>query len=337
MAGTLVKYHQKWPSPHDLPKTSVLIFDERFKNLAWVKKFPHRYSVKSGEKLKDLRQFPKHIEKILKISEKTESSRFTFIALGGGSVGDFAGFVASVFKRGSDLIHIPSTWLSSIDSAHGGKTGLNVQSSKNQIGTFYPANEVWLIKPLLESQPLDRTSEALGEILKMALIHGKGLWNKVSKVDRLEELKPWTLLKDLIEAKLSVVKSDPKETKGLRSVLNLGHTVGHVFEAELKTAHGTAVLWGLGFALQWSLHRKVIDQKQMAEILSSPLGFLIPTSSELRKNLKKLKRAKKYLLQDKKKSGKNSLKFIFVHKIGQTRIESVFVDDILNEIKRQSQ
>lgn len=337
MTGTRLEFHSQWPNPAGLAKISILIFDERFKNLAWVKKFPHRYPVKSGESLKDLRHFPEHIERLLKISETVDSKRVTFVALGGGSIGDFTGFVASVFKRGSDLVHVPSTWLSSIDSAHGGKTGLNVQSTKNQIGTFYPAGRVLLIKPLLESQPPERTKEALGEALKIALIQGGSLWKKLAKVSSAENFQPWPLLKELIQAKIKVVAKDPLEKKGLRAILNLGHTVGHVFEAELKTAHGLAVLWGLGFALQWSYQLQLLKQQGLAEILSTPLGFIIPTGDELKQQLKKLKQAERHLLQDKKKHNKTALKFIFLKGIGKPVIKTVSITEILQEIKRQSQ
>ena len=92
--------------------------------------FPQRYGVCAGEDLKDLAAFPKHVEHLLEIAAPLPQSRLSVVALGGGSVGDFAGFFASVFKRGVPLQQIPSTWLAAIDSAHGGKNALNVGRAK---------------------------------------------------------------------------------------------------------------------------------------------------------------------------------------------------------------
>src|SRR6185295_5151716 len=111
----------------------------------WLKKFPCRYGVKSGESLKDLEKFPGHCKAILQMTEKIETRPLQLIAVGGGSVGDFAGFVASTLKRGVPLIHVPSTWLAAIDSTHGGKTALNVAGIKNQIGTFKQAEKIIVV------------------------------------------------------------------------------------------------------------------------------------------------------------------------------------------------
>src|SRR5690606_36298588 len=106
-----------------------------------------------GEELKQIKNFPGHIRKISKVLGEANHRGLTIIVVGGGSVGDFGGFVASVYRRGVNLIHIPSTWLAAVDSSHGGKTALNVFSVKNQIGSFYPAKEIYLLEPLLATLP----------------------------------------------------------------------------------------------------------------------------------------------------------------------------------------
>ena len=146
MQKTQLQFYSKWPSAQGLqPKRSLIIVDQKVRKhpalQKWLQKFPFVYTVEAGETLKQIENFPGHIEKILKISQSISERPLQIICIGGGSVGDFAGFVASVFKRGVDLVQIPSTWLSAVDSAHGGKNALNSKSAKNQIGTFHPATD----------------------------------------------------------------------------------------------------------------------------------------------------------------------------------------------------
>ena len=138
----------------------------------WLKDAPYAVGVDSGETLKSLSSFVQFVENLPPGVATLSRKNMEVWAVGGGSVGDFAGFFASVWKRGVKLVMVPSTWLSALDSAHGGKTGLNLQGAKNQIGTFYPASEVLLIRELLEEQPKERLSDAMGELAKIALIDG---------------------------------------------------------------------------------------------------------------------------------------------------------------------
>ena len=122
---SVIKYQEKL-SPTDFKAdSSFLIYDEKLKThpalRQIIKRFPLRYAVKAGEQLKDLNQFPSHVGKILKLLQNHNQKDLKIVGLGGGSVGDFAGFFASVFKRGTKLVLIPSTWLAALDSSHGGK------------------------------------------------------------------------------------------------------------------------------------------------------------------------------------------------------------------------
>ena len=313
-----------------LPKSfefenSILIYDRRLqkKFKSWIKKFPHSYGVSSGEKLKDLKSFSSHVQKILKKTEEIPPRKLIVVALGGGSVGDFAGFFASVFKRGVRLVQIPSTWLAQVDSAHGGKTALNVSSFKNQIGTFYPAEKIYLVRELVMRLEKARFQEACFEALKVALLEGGPLWFKMQKVKKSPDL--WRLLPALIRAKLKIVRRDPYEEKGLRHLLNFGHTVGHVIESELGVPHGRAIGYGMRFALEWS---------RAKGILRKEVETGLPTREELAKVLGKLKNPQKALQQDKKTVGAG-LRFIFLRQPGSPVIERVSVSEILIEIGRQ--
>ena len=130
--------------------TPFVICDRKLQHYSeiksWLKNYPV-YFVSAGEKLKNLDVFPTHINNILKRTNNKKISGF--ISLGGGSVGDFTGFVASVYKRRTPIIHIPSTWLSAMDSAHGGKTALNTKKIKNVIGSYCFPTAVFIVKQLL--------------------------------------------------------------------------------------------------------------------------------------------------------------------------------------------
>lgn len=328
-------YTQKLPLPVLLnPHRSVFIFDrillksKKFK--AWIEQFPYRYSVRSGEELKNIRHFPGHLEKIATTVAQIPERPLQVICCGGGSVGDFSGFVASILKRGVDLIQIPSTWLAAVDSAHGGKNALNVGRIKNQVGTFHFAKEVWLVKELLSSQPPERHEEALGEALKISMIEGGNLWAKFSKIKKWDAKPLWDLLPEFIEAKYKVVRRDPYEKKGIRHVLNLGHTVGHVLEAQLGLPHGRAVLLGLQFSLRWSEHRKILKDRSLLEI-----SFLADKNA-CQKALRQVRSPAKHLSQDKKRVHSGKVRFVFIQNPGKPIVLPVTIGEILGEIKRQS-
>lgn len=343
-----LRYVNQWPSPQDFGDEALLIYDRIFdrhpKVGPWVRRFPMRYGVKSGESLKQLEKFPQHMNLILNKTQKFSSKRLKIIVLGGGSVGDFGGFVASVYKRGVELIHIPSTWLAAMDSAHGGKTALNARGAKNQVGTFHPAKEIYLIKPLLLAQPTERSFEALGELIKMALLSGGSLYRKLNSVKNLNSIALWTLLPHVVNEKYKVVAQDPEEKSGLRHVLNFGHTMGHVVEAHYELPHGVAVLAGIQFALEWSFEKGFMSQAEYLNLMKAPFWRKAVRAKQLSvwKNLSMLallsenpRTFLRYLEQDKKKSSTSKLRFIFLRRPGKPIISEVTLSEILAEIHRQ--
>lgn len=345
MKKSLLLFATDLPKLSDLGDELFLIYDgiiakksPSFKK--WMKQFPLSYGVTAGEELKSIDRFPQHISKIVKMCENTSSRRLTLVVAGGGSVGDFGGFVASILKRGVKLVHLPSTWLSAIDSAHGGKTALNVGAAKNQIGTFYPADKIILVKSLLKAQPEARSFEGFGELLKISWIAGGSLWNQLSKESEVNSALLWKYLGAAIAAKNKVVAADPEEKTGHRHILNLGHTVGHALESYYQLPHGVAINYGLDFALRWSVHKKIMSPSEYDKVHRSPVvGYLL---SPLRDNLLQtrasvLKDFRKLLLSDKKKTRSETLRFVFLKKPGQCVVREVTVDDILVEICRQKE
>ena len=284
------------------------------------------YVVSAGEKLKNIDNFPKHINSILKKAKNKNIS--AFISLGGGSVGDFTGFLSSIYKRGVPLVHIPTTWLSAMDSAQGGKTALNVPPFKNLLGSYCFPKAVFIVKPLLFSLPEKESKSVRGELIKIALITGGSFYKDLSKKEVFTHRDLWYFLPQAIYSKLKIVKKDPYDKKNVRCYLNFGHTIGHALELYFKIPHGEAVVYGMIFAIQWS-HKRCT------------LPFLSPFSGkEQRKMLSYLKKIPtsvlyKLLLQDKKTVRQEQIKFIFIKSPGKVFSENVFVKDIIQEVKRQ--
>ena len=187
------------PDPEKLGEYPVLIHDrvlaEKVPGFrSWSKRFPLRFAVTAGEELKSLASFSRFIEVLIGKTARIPSNRLTIVAAGGGSVGDFAGFVASVFKRGVELVHIPSTWLAALDSAHGGKTALNVGGAKNQIGTFHPASRIYLVRRLLSAQSAARMHDAFAELAKIGLIDGRPWFDAMMRARLEGEALLWKFL-----------------------------------------------------------------------------------------------------------------------------------------------
>jgi len=312
-------------------KNCVLIYDQILekKYKKFILKFSRRLSVQSGEQLKDISKLSSYIRKINALSSEISIKDLKIVAFGGCSVGDFSGFIASIYKRGVGFIQIPTTWLSAIDSAHGGKTALNLDGVKNQIGTFYPACSIYLIKEIFLQLPTSSLIGALGEYYKTGLIQGGSLWTKITKHPAIDSEFLWNLLPFLIQAKLKIVNQDPFEKKGIRAILNLGHTIGHVIESSNKLPHGTAVMFGLRFSYEFGRNLKITSEVPELE-------WMLPSKSELRSELRKIKNFKKILIADKKSFRKKKIFFIFIQNPGKMTAQHLETSKIVNEWKRQS-
>src|SRR3989344_596059 len=173
--------------------------------------------------------------------------RSIVIAFGGGSVGDVTGFASSVYLRGIKYVQMPTTLLAQVDSAHGGKTGINFLHYKNQIGSFYQPLAIVLDTRLLTHLPREQVIDGLGEIIKAGLIKDSSIL-ALLKREKAATLMRSRRLKKIIEKSVQVkqyyVARDVKDT-GIRQTLNFGHTVGHALELRHKISHGRAVLIGV--------------------------------------------------------------------------------------------
>lgn len=177
--------------------------------------------------------------------------RCVLVALGGGVVGDVAGFVAASYLRGVRLVHVPTTLVAQVDSAIGGKTGVNLPEGKNLVGAFYPPKLVVADPGMLRSLPDREYRSGLYEVIKYAVIGDSSLFDELENdLHRLlrrdgQALAP--IVPRCIRAKARVVEKDEQES-GMRQILNFGHTLGHALEAATRYRrflHGEAVAWGM--------------------------------------------------------------------------------------------
>ncbi len=173
------------------------------------------------------------------------------VALGGGTVTDVAGFVASIYMRGLKLINIPTTLLGMVDASIGGKNAINFRSVKNVIGTFYQPSIIIDDLNFLDTLPQEELRKGLAEVIKYALTLDYSLYTFLTEHKDAILSKDTEVMEDLVSRsvtdKLSIVKEDEREERGIRIVLNFGHTIGHAIEAgsDFKIPHGYAISVGM--------------------------------------------------------------------------------------------
>jgi 3-dehydroquinate synthase len=196
----------------------------------------------------------------------------TVIALGGGVIGDLAGFAAAVYLRGVPFIQVPTTLLAQVDSSVGGKTGINHPLGKNMIGAFYQPRLVLADYGTLSTLPERELTAGIAEIIKYGLIRDRSFFGWLeANVDRLKALEPGALavaIRRSCEAKAEVVSADEREA-GVRALLNLGHTFGHAIEAGLgygQWLHGEAVAAGTMLAAELSRRLGLLDERDVVRI-----------------------------------------------------------------------
>ena len=200
------------------------------------------FTVRQGEGSKSIAVFEQLLTYML---EKDFSRSDCVVAVGGGVVGDLSGFAASAYMRGVEFYNVPTTLLSMVDSSIGGKTAVNLSSVKNAVGAFKRPGRV-LIDPLLLSTLSDRQiSNGFAEVIKMSLTSDKELFELIEKKDFYEARS--TFIERALRIKKEIVEQDERE-KGLRRVLNFGHTLGHGVESAggmKELLHGECVALGM--------------------------------------------------------------------------------------------
>ena len=221
-----------------------------------------RVILEDGERYKTMDAVGAIIDRLL---EQRFDRRSTIVAVGGGVVGDIAGFAAAIYQRGIHFIQVPTTLLSQVDSSVGGKTGVNHPRGKNMIGAFYQPRCVLADTATLATLPRRELAAGLAEVIKYGLIDDAAFFGWLEDhIDGLVAGEPGLLAKAVLEScriKARVVELDERES-GLRAILNLGHTFGHAIETTMgygNWLHGEAVAAGMAMAADLSLRQGWID------------------------------------------------------------------------------
>lgn len=239
--------------------------------------------LRDGEKYKTIDELQKVWDKAL---EARMDRGTTFVALGGGVIGDMTGFAASCYQRGVYFVQVPTTVMSQVDSSVGGKTGVNHPKGKNMIGAFYQPQVVLIDSDTLATLPARELASGFSEIIKYGLIRDAALFEWLEKnMDRLlardAEAIAYAIERSCIN-KAEVVAADERETNDLRATLNLGHTFGHAIETASGYGtwlHGEAVAAGtcmaadLSYRLGWiekDLYDRIVKLLERAQLPTKP-------------------------------------------------------------------
>ena len=245
------------------------------------------------------------------------------ICLGGGVVCDLGGFTASCFKRGIDFIHIPTTLLSMVDASVGGKTGVDFQNLKNQIGLFRNPNQVIICPTFLKTLNRRQLKSGFAEVIKHALIADKEYWKLLIETN-LEKINWQEIIIKSVKIKNNIVEQDPLE-KSLRKQLNFGHTIGHAIESHYlnstqEVLHGEAIALGMIIEAKMSEINKE-DCNEIEQFLTKNM-YLPPIPS--------FEEIEKWFIHDKKNSS-GKIQFSLLLSIGKCKENINFK---LSEIKK---
>ncbi len=291
---------------------------------------PTLHIIPSGEASKSL----SHAETIAREMVRAGHDRKSLIiALGGGVVGDLAGFIASIFYRGIPFIQIPTTIVAQVDSSVGGKTGVNIPEGKNLLGAFHQPKLVIVDPQTLRTLPAREFHEGFAEAIKHAAIRDAEMLTELTALDPSSRQVPAALLAKNIAIKARIVEEDETETKDIRALLNFGHTIGHGIEASLPYGamlHGEAIALGLRAALMISEKHSNLapaeSQKILAALAHFELPLTLPSSISTSTVLEKLKSDKKF------QTGK--IRFVTLSAIGSAQvIDTVSIQDLEDTIE----
>jgi len=241
----------------------------------------HVISVPDGEAYKNMET----IQNILnQCFENRLDRQSILIALGGGVVGDMTGFAASIFQRGIRFIQIPTTLLAQVDASVGGKTGVNSKYGKNLIGAFWQPSRVYCDTQFLKTLPVQEFSAGVAEIIKMAVTFDKDFFEWLEAHDIHEATALKIAIQKSIETKAKVVVQDERE-KGIRAVLNYGHTFAHVIENETnytRYLHGEAVAIGMVMANALAVSLGLMHKDETTRIEALLKRYNLPTCYEIK-------------------------------------------------------
>jgi len=257
----------------------------------------------------------------------------TIINLGGGMICDMGAFAASVFKRGIPYINIPTSLMAMVDAAIGGKSAINFEHYKNQIGSFHFPELVYINTEFLKTLPISEILSGFGEILKYALIANSEMWNSIKKLESINDLekKYDEIISFCVNYKIDITSKDPNE-QNIRKILNAGHTIGHAIESlfiqkNQTISHGHAIAYGLIVESYLATHLIGLSNANYEEIKTVILKFF----KKITLDNSDIKPMVRYLIADKKNVG-SQIGFTLIQSIGEAKINCFCTEEILNKL-----
>lgn len=283
----------------------------------------HEYVVPAGEASK---AWPVAADLATKMAADHFTRSDGVIALGGGVVGDLAGFVASTYMRGISFIQIPTSLLAQVDSSVGGKTAIDLGEAKNIIGTFYQPDAVFIDPETLATLSDRYVAEGYAEIVKTAALDSTDFWALIEQINSIDDIRRYAtqLSQRSVGYKARIVMGDEKEA-GQRQLLNFGHTMGHAIEllAHGKLAHGEAVSIGMVHLMKVFEDLQLTQPGLTDQIANRLQAVGLPLDSKL------LGTAEFYeKIKNDKKNKHGKLNLVYLKKIGQPEIYSIPTDQV---------
>lgn len=288
---------------------------------------PTLHTVPAGEASKSLG----HAESLCReMIREAHDRKSLVVALGGGVVGDLAGFVAAIFYRGLPFIQIPTTIVAQVDSSVGGKTGVNVAEGKNLLGCFHQPLLVLADPETLRTLPDREFREGFAEAIKHAAIRDADMLNEIAALDPADRDVPAALIARNIAIKARIVEADEHETNDVRALLNFGHTIGHGIEASVpygEMLHGEAISLGMRAALFLSERHAGLAPAASAQVLALlakfSLPLVLPPEIATETVMKKLSRDKKF--------SAGAIRFVVLDQLGSARVVDTVTAENLRE------
>ena len=279
--------------------------------------FPHGERSKSTVVLVELLEF---------LAENRLTRSDTIIALGGGVVGDLAGFAAAIYLRGLRFVQIPTTLLAAVDSSVGGKTAVDLVAGKNLAGAFHQPSLVICDYKTLDTLEDAIFSDGCAEVIKYGVINDAPLFELIDNgiKDNVEQI-----IAACVQNKADIVMADEFDN-GKRQLLNLGHTVGHAIEgcSDFKISHGSAVAIGMMIVMRAAVSMGICRDTELLRLKKVLEGVSLPTKTDY-----SAKELTSIALADKKRSG-NSINLVLPYSIGDSRLFKICVDELESFIEK---
>ena len=258
------------------------------------------------------------------------------INLGGGIVTDLGGFTSAIFKRGIDYVNIPTTLLAMVDAGVGGKTGINFNGLKNELGVFKAPMSVLINTEFLKTLDRDAILSGYGEVIKHALLDNEQMWEKVMATDPLEDisnndLDKWQqLIYENVKVKARYVDEDPWE-QGVRKSLNFGHTFGHAFESiSYRKGKGLSHGYAVAYGMICELYLSVAKLKFPAEKMRQTVNYIKENYGNMDLECNDYDEIKKLMRHDKKNIG-NEIRPVLMKDIGRADWDCSISEEEIDE------